>query len=111
VARPSHARAAAGLIGGGFYIVVGWFLVSRLVVGGIGPIDQSAELASSAFTSTHAQAAPPVDRSANELTVLIVSVVDGPAYECRVPAHFTSVDEIMITSQDFASFTRLDCSV
>ena len=105
-----HRRLVAGALGAGGYLVGGWLLVSRLAAGATDPIDQPARATSPVLTSAHAPAAPPVERVARELKVLIVSVVDGPVYSCLVPAHLVSADEIVVTSRDFDSIRRLhDC--
>jgi hypothetical protein len=106
-----HPRAAAGLIGAGLYVVVGWLLLSHVLAGGIRPIDQSADEAPPAVTCICAQAAPRIDRGATELTLLIISGVDGSTSHCFVPAHLVSNDAIVAASADLVGISRaLDCT-
>jgi hypothetical protein len=91
------SRAAAGLIGAGSYVVGGWLLLSRLLAGVIAPID----------TCICAEAAPRPDGGARALKVLIVLFVDGPTYNCLVPAHLVSADEIVVTSGEFDAIWRM----
>jgi len=110
VVRTAHARAAAGLIDAGLYVVGGGLLVSHLLAGGVGPTDQSAPGASPALTSFHVPAAPTVDRGGTEMRLLLVYVEDGPTYHCYVPAYLVSNDAIVITSTDFFGMSGvLDC--
>ncbi len=105
-------RAAAGLTGAGLYLVGGWLLLSHLIAGGIGPIDQSAPEAAPAFTSIYDQYVPLVDnRGTTEMRVLIVPGVDQPASYCLVPAYLVANDAIALINGDFAGALRaLDCT-
>jgi hypothetical protein len=112
-----RANAAAGVvrrlvwIGAGLYVVGGWLLLSRLVVGGLGPIEQTVPAASPAFNSRAVAAAPRVNRGGIGLKPLIVSIMDGLTYRCFVPADGVSADEIVVTSTDFVSISRgLECN-
>jgi hypothetical protein len=103
--RTAEPRAAAVLTGAGLYVVGGWLLLSRLFSVGIGPIDQSAPAAALAV------AAPRADRGAPTSKVLTVSVVDGPTYNCFVPALLASADAIVVTRDEYQEIWRaLDCT-
>jgi YVTN family beta-propeller protein len=107
--RTASAREAAGLAGAGLYVVGGWLVVSHLIVGDIGPIEQST-VEASPFTCNCAQTAPRAVRRAGELTLLIVSVLNGPTYHCWVPASVVPDDAIVETSTDFVGAPRaLNC--
>jgi len=108
--RTTEPRAAAALIGAGLYVVGGWLLLSRLFSVGIGPIDQSASEGSPAFTSVYDPDVPLFDRRATELNLVIVSLVDGPTYNC-LASDLVAADEIMVrSSSDLVAIAGLhDC--
>jgi hypothetical protein len=85
-------------------------LVSRLVAGGFGPIDQAAPDASPALTSTSIVAPPTYDQGGTEKKVLTIHGEGGPTYNCLVAVNLVSADAITAKRSDFGLIAReLDC--
>jgi len=98
------------VIGACLYVVGGGLHLSHLLAHATGPIDQSGFDASPAFTSVYDPDPLLFDRGASKLKVLIVSIVNGPTYNCLAAADLFSGDAIMVTSSDFVGMSGvLNC--
>ena len=102
-------RLVGGAISWGAYLVGGWLLLSGIAAAGTGPVEQSARSPSPAFTS-QAPAVRPAYERAIGLKGLTVSIVDGPTFNCLVPARLVVADAIVITSYEFDTMWHsFDC--
>jgi hypothetical protein len=106
-----HRQLVASAFGCGAYLVASWLLLSRLVVGGVGPVDQSGLEASPVFIAIDAPATTPADLGATTKKVLIIHVEDGLTHSCFVGVGLVSADAIMVTVNEFVAIAReLDCT-
>jgi len=112
VVRTAHARAAAGLLGVGLYVVGCWCSYRTCSLAGLvrSTCPRLGLHRRSPSSTFHVPAATPADRGANALRVLIVSVVDGPTYSRLAAPYLVAADEITVTRTEFAGISGLrDC--
>jgi hypothetical protein len=104
--RNSHRGLVAGFTVASTYVIGGGLLLTQLLGQGGGSIQQDVRESAPARMSVEAPAAPPADRSARQMP-LLVSVVDGPTYICLVPADTVSADALVATNAEFLRMSRV----